>query len=227
MRVAVIGSNGRMGQEILKLAHRSFANDLTTIIPVDKEDNFSDIAHNIDLVIDFSTTEAFPKYLKICLEHNVRFLSGVTGLSVQQKQMLEQAALKIPVFWAPNMSIGVAVTRFLLENAARILGNNFKIHMKEIHHIHKIDAPSGTAIMLKNAINQYRNEDFDIISVREGEIAGEHLTSFESSVETIEINHKAKSRSVFAEGAIKCAIWLSKQQAGRLYGMEDFIKIQE
>jgi 4-hydroxy-tetrahydrodipicolinate reductase len=111
------------------------------------------------------------------------------------------------------MSMGVAVVNALVKQASRMLDQDFVVKMKETHHTKKLDAPSGTAVMLRNSVNEFREQKVEIESIREGEVVGEHAVTFVSQLEKIKIKHEAFSRSVFADGALKCALWLSTRNA--------------
>lgn len=222
MKLAIVGCNGRMGKELLRLA-ASDEYQFSKVIGVSKEDNFEKSIEDADLIIDFSESTVVVSHLESCVKNNKRYLCGVTGLTDAQLTVFKEQAQKVPVFWSPNMSLGIAVVNALVRQAAKLLDNAFHIKIKETHHIKKIDAPSGTALMLRNTTNQVRNQNIEIESVREGEVIGEHVVTFVSSLEKIKIKHEAFSRAVFADGALKCALWLQQQKAGKLYGMDDML----
>lgn len=224
MRLVIVGCNGRMGKELLKLAaSTSYENRFSEVIGIAQEDNFREALKEVDLVIDFSTVEASLNHASICADLNKRYVCGVTGFSKEHLKIFDDYAIKIPLFWSPNMSVGVAVINYLVRKAAQVLDKDFKIAIEETHHTKKLDAPSGTAIMLKNSISKSRDEDFSIKSKRIGDVVGVHEVAFTSNLEKIEIKHEAFERSVFADGALKVAIWLAKQKAGKLYNMKDFV----
>ncbi len=224
MKLAIVGCEGRMGKELMRLAQNSkYKPTFVEVIGVSQTDDFASVAKRVDIVIDFSILEASMKHLAICVEQGCKYVCGVTGFSKEQLKEFENAAKQTPVFWSPNMSIGVAITNFLVGKAAQVLDRDFKIAIEETHHTKKLDAPSGTALMLKNSINKFRDEDFYIESKRIGDVVGVHEVAFASHLEKIEIKHEAFDRSVFADGALKVAIWLAKQKAGKLYDMRDFV----
>ncbi len=224
MKLAIVGCNGRMGKELLKLAASTgYKNKLSQVIGIAQEDNFGEALKHIDLVIDFSTVEASLNHASICVEKNIKFVCGVTGFSKDQLKLFDDYAKNIPLFWSPNMSLGVAVMNYLVKQSSKMLDQDFVVEMKETHHIKKLDAPSGTAIMLRNSINEVRDQKIDVESVREGEVVGKHSVSFVSELEKIKIKHEAFSRSVFADGALKAALWLADQKPRKVYGMSDLL----
>ena len=194
------------------------------------------------VVIDFSLPTVSLALLEKALEMKTPMLIGTTGFSEGQLETIKQASLKLPLLLAPNTSIGVNVTLSLIAKAAAMLDQQANIEIIEAHHKHKIDAPSGTALKMAEVICEATNTDlrqravyqrhqskveraeneigFSVI--RAGEIIGEHKVMFVLNNETISIEHKAQTRECFAEGAVKAAIWLAKQENG-LYSMQDFL----
>jgi len=194
------------------------------------------------VVIDFSLPTVSLALLKNVIESKTPILIGTTGFSEAQFKTIEKASKKIPVLFAPNTSIGVNVTLSLIEKAAKILGEQANIEIIEAHHKHKVDAPSGTAIKMAEVICDAtntqlkdravyqrhnskmprKNNEIGFSVIRAGEIIGEHKVMFALNNEVISIEHKAQNRQCFAEGAVKAAIWLTKQKNG-LYSMKDFL----
>ena len=194
-------------------------------IGIDWFESLDLVNENADLLIDFTLPGGTRLAAEWCLANNVALLSGTTGLTQDDVQALESAALKVPVLWAPNLSHGVALMTSLVRQAATVLGVNANISISDIHHQHKKDAPSGTALALAAAANDGRSEclagssvadesEITFSSVREGEVVGEHTLSFVMADEVIEITHKALDRDVFAKGALKAGEWLVKQAPG-------------
>jgi 4-hydroxy-tetrahydrodipicolinate reductase len=176
-----------------------------------------------DCFIDFTTPDATIAHL----EHLVTFkkcaVIGTTGLTESQTKAIEAASKSIPIVFSPNMSVGVGV----LFNLARVAAKNlqgYSISIREAHHATKKDAPSGTAKKIAAIINKegftIKNQDIHVL--REGEIIGDHKIVFESDVDRIELSHCAKTRDIFAKGALRAAKWLATQKAG-LYSMEDIV----
>lgn len=193
-------------------------------------------ASGADVLIDFSTPTAMAPALRWCVATGTPFVGGTTGLSATELQALEVAAERIPVLYAANMSVGVALMRRLVEQAARALPAAFAVELVELHHQHKVDAPSGTALALFDAVARARPEatrvsardgqigarsvdEVGVFALRGGSAAGEHTAHFLGPDERLEITHRAADRRVFARGAIACARWIRSREAGR-YTME-------
>lgn len=182
-----------------------------------------------DLLIDFTLPGGTQLAARWCARHQVALLSGTTGLGKQDIKALELAALKVPVLWAPNLSQGVAIVTELVRRTAESLGPEARTAIVDIHHKHKLDAPSGTALALAAAVKQgFENtatidgREPEISSVREGEVIGEHTVSFSMPDEVIEITHKALDRDVFARGALQAGEWLVGKKPG-LYSTADWL----
>ena len=187
--------------------------------------SFNEVNDSADLLIDFTLPGGTRLAAEWCSARNVALLSGTTGLTEDDVTALENAALKVPVLWAPNLSHGVALMTSLVRQAANALGVNANISISDIHHQHKKDAPSGTALALASAAKEARSEclagssvsnegEISFSSVREGEVVGEHTVSFTMPDEVIEITHRALDRDVFAKGALKAGEWLVEQAPG-------------
>lgn len=221
-KVALIGSTGRMGQEILQILN---AEKLEVTEFTKKKRPTSKTLKGLDVAIEFSSPEGFEEALNACVEAKVPLVSGTTGFTEKQKEQLERAAKKIPILWSSNMSIGVA----LLKKAIALMSGleDFDYQIEEFHHNKKKDKPSGTAITLqetlKNSLNKKQKERLsEPLSVRAGGIVGIHKVYAISDAEMLCFEHQALSRSVFAGGAVKAARWLVKQRPG-LYKIEDIL----
>lgn len=199
-----------------------------------------------DVAIDFTLPGATPAVLQGAVRTRTPLVTGVTGLDDASLAHIRQAAESVPVFHDRNMSIGIAVLTQLVSRAAAVLGPEFVAEVHEAHHVHKRDAPSGTALKLGETLAAARHADFrsvyryaeayveggsearrapdDIVFLvtREGENPGEHRVVLRSQAETLELTHRVRQRSVFAEGALRAAHWLVGQPAG-LYDMRSFI----
>jgi len=204
--------------------------------------SLEDIKEPVDLLIDFTLPGGTRAAAKWCAANGTALLSGTTGLTEEDIQALQDAAVKVPVLWAPNLSQGIALMSALLRQTAEALGKHAKVAITDIHHIHKVDAPSGTALALSCAVMEGRsrhlrglvkpgspeesiiNDEGEpvITSVREGEVIGEHTVSFVLSDEEIEITHRANTRDVFAKGALNAGEWLVLQEAG-YYSTNDWL----
>ena len=184
---------------------------------------------DFDVLIDFSITSAVINAVQSCVETKRPIVIGVTGFDTDQKEKLQTSAKKIPLFMAPNMSMGVNLCYKLLEYITRTSwGKDAQVEIVETHHKEKKDKPSGTALKMGEILAEQRGvdlSDIPIQSYREGKIMGEHRVFFVAEKERVEIRHEAKDRSPFANGAINAARWLvqSKQKAGRIYTMQDII----
>jgi 4-hydroxy-tetrahydrodipicolinate reductase len=197
-----------------------------------------------DIVIDFSTAEAAVMSARFAAQYKKPLLLGTTGLSATQGDAVHAAAKTVPIVWPPNTSLGVTLMLAMVEDAARRLGSDWDIEIVEMHHKHKVDAPSGTALALGHAAAKGRGIDLSknsargrdgvtgvrkeghigFAALRGGDVAGDHTVIFAGAGERLELTHRAASRQIFAKGAIKAALWLG--QPGRkpgLYGMKDVL----
>lgn len=229
--------------QLLGLVSRTEPDDLSAI---DWFASLEDLETRADLLIDFTLPGGTRTAAQWCASNGVALLSGTTGLLEEDIQALQEAARKIPVLWAPNLSYGVALTKTLVVQVAAALGASASIHITETHHKHKLDAPSGTALALAAAAMEGRNErledllepgrldklarggdegELSFTSLREGEVIGEHTVSFVLPNEVIEITHKALDRDVFAKGALKAGEWLVTQAPG-YYSTSDWLALE-
>ena len=250
--ILLCGANGHMGQAVTR-AVQNFQDvqiaagyDINTIqkggFPV--YDNFADIKEKIDVLIDFSHPAIFDGIIDYACAHDIPAIICTTGLSADQRSKIEYASRTLPVFFSANMSIGVNLLIDLVCKAAKILEHNFDIEIIEKHHNQKLDAPSGTALAISDAItdavdfhpeyiydrHSFRkkrdNREIGIHAVRGGTIVGEHSVLFAGTDEVIEIKHSAASKEVFAVGAVKAALFMKGRKPG-LYAMKDLIQEQE
>jgi 4-hydroxy-tetrahydrodipicolinate reductase len=179
-----------------------------------------------DVVIDFSLFEATEQVVAAVLRHGKALVCGVSGLGQAQLEALERAAQSVAVVYDRNMSQGIAVLQDLVSRAARSLGDEFAIEIHETHHIHKKDAPSGTALKLGESIASARNQEgADAVhyqSERRGEVPGDHEVIFSSPTERLTLAHSVTTRKVFAEGALRAARWVASREPG-LYDMHDVL----
>lgn len=177
------------------------------------------------VLIDFTLPDGTRTAADWCADSDVALLSGVTGLSDDVRQALEAAADDVPVLWSPNLSLGVNLLAALARQAAAVVDPNTPVAIEDIHHQWKRDAPSGTALMLGDAIRSQRGEGAGAIeysSIREGEVIGEHTISFKMAGEVLELVHRAHDRNIYASGALSAARWLISQHAG-LYSAADWL----
>lgn len=240
--VGIIGSAGRMGQAIrAELAAR----DIECAGGVDRhEGDLGALVRNSDVLIDFSAPRALKDNLEACMVANKPVVVGTTGLEDQHHHLIDAASHSIAVLQTGNTSLGVNLLAAMVEDAARTLGDDWDIEIVEMHHRHKVDAPSGTALLLGTAAARGRGVDLTInaergrdgitgarkqgaigfASVRGGSIAGDHHVIFATDHERIELTHRAENRAIFARGAIRAALWLVEQNRGR-YEMKNVLGI--
>ncbi|MBI4432952.1 MAG: 4-hydroxy-tetrahydrodipicolinate reductase [Candidatus Omnitrophica bacterium] len=244
VRIAVNGAAGRMGQRIMELAGASAEFQVAGGFDEKKNKLSKDALSGQGVLIDFSSPNGTLEAIAAAQKAGWGLAVGTTGLDSSAEKALEAAAKTIPVVRSSNMSVGVNLILELLTLAAQKLGNDFDIEITEAHHRHKKDAPSGTALMLAEAIAKakgwdlkkalrYRqegktdkersNEEIGMQVIRAGEIVGDHTVLFGGPAETIEITHRAQSRDTFALGALAAALFLSKKKNG-LYTMTDVLK---
>lgn len=247
-RIILHGCSGKMGQTIAQLAAET--EDIEIVAGIDRNPSsagfplFSSLKEcdvDADVVIDFSVAAAVDILMEECAAKNLPLVLCTTGLSKEQVESVYRTAERIPVLYSANMSLGVNLMSSLIQKAALVLANSgFDIEIIEKHHKHKKDAPSGTALYLADSINQVldnpytynydrspqrearKKEEIGIVSLRGGNIAGEHQVIFAGEDEILEIHHKAGSRRIFAVGAIGAARFLKGKAAG-LYTMSDVI----
>ncbi len=236
IRLAISGCAGKMGTRIFNLALDD--KDLKPVIGIEqteaarvclKTDNFKvsddpDDIKEADVLVEFTTPEATVEHLESALKHKKAMVIGTTGLSEDQIGRIREASKEIPIVFSPNMSIGVNLLFKLVKEAAEKLSKDYGVRIVEAHHIHKKDAPSGTAKKLAQIIKDASGREVsDINSIREGEIVGDHKVTFESPVDTIELSHSAKTRDIFARGALAAAKFITGKPP-RLYDMQDVLE---
>lgn len=245
--LVINGCLGRMGQEVAKQS-KNYDN-LNLIAGIDIKENtdssfpiFTDInnlSSEVDVIIDFSRPDSTLNVLEFAKENNIAVVIATTGFSKEQEDVLNEYSKFIPIFKSANMSFDINLMSKIVADVASILTNN-DIEIIETHHNKKVDAPSGTALLLANSINEalnnkmnyvYNRHDLNekrnqneigISSIRGGNIVGEHTVKFFGPFETFEIKHTSYSRSVFADGALKAACFIVGKEAG-LYSMNDLI----
>ncbi len=255
IKLAVTGCMGRMGQQIIKSAKLSKDFKLTTLtenkltqkkfsglkIDLNTEQAF----RKIDLIIDFTTPKCTFQVLKIASKLKKRVVIGTTGFSKKEEVLIKNYSKKIPILKAGNMSLGINLLMYLTEITSSVLSKKFLSKINEIHHKHKKDYPSGTALMLGKGIAIGQNKNFYNImgkrylnkknfpfgnkinfnSIRKGEIIGEHEVKFSSGKEIITLNHEAFDRTLYSEGALTAGKWLMKKKSG-LYSMRDLMNFK-
>lgn len=245
MKITVTGRSGRMGQSVLS----AIAAD-PTADPHSTHDAGEDLAQALagsEAVIDFTLPQLTEELLKQAIIANTRLVIGTTGHSDEQRAAIEEAAKQIPIVYASNFSTGVNLLFHLTRKAAAILGNeNYDIEVTEMHHRHKVDAPSGTARTLLEILNEETQTSYEddiahgrvgnigprpakeigMHTLRGGDVVGDHTVMFAAEGERFELTHKASSRMTFANGAVRAALWLKDQKTG-LYDMQDVLGLRE
>ena len=254
LSIGILGA-GRMGRVIaqniasqpdLVVAYMWVRNDKQNQdLPVSQDQLNSDlveIARQSDVLVDFSLPDACTSILDAAVRHKTPLVSGVSGLNEVQLAALDEAAAQIPVVYDRNMSVGVAILDELVRLAASSLGPSFAVDIHETHHIHKQDAPSGTALKLGEAIAQAKGQVFKDVAwyapeagtrepaegdirfevERTGEVPGDHTVRFRSPAEELTLAHSVTTRNVFADGALRAARWAAGRKSGR-YSMQDVL----
>lgn len=247
MKIIISGALGRMGRALAELAKEA---DIAVVCGVDAAlqsqmaafplvKTYKEIQEKADVLIDFSVAGNLETILQYALQANLPLVLCTTGYTQQQQQEIEEASKQIPILQSANMSLGVHVMAQLAAMAARILGGDYDIEIIEKHHNHKLDSPSGTALMLSEEIQKERGSltpvygrqgragkrqpnEIGIHAVRGGTVAGEHEVGFYGSAEEILITHRAENRTLFAKGALRAAEFLKDQNPGR-YTMKDAV----
>jgi len=238
IKLAISGCQGRMGQRITALALQDKGFKISALLENKNRPDVPLLSHNIPVnfedaalkgskvLIEFTTPEATLAHLKACQKYGVNMVIGTTGLSPAQIHQIKKASSKIAVVFSSNMSVGVNLVFGLIRQAAQITGKEYAITLSETHHVHKKDAPSGTAKTMAEVAEQYSKIKVkDIASIREGEVIGDHTITFESPVDLISIHHHAKTRDIFAEGSLVAAKFLSKKKKG-LFNMQDVLGLK-
>ncbi len=263
MRIGVIGCAGRMGRanlarlletEGVELAggterpgHEAIGADLGTLagrdpIGIACGDDPAPLMARAHAVIEFSTPAATTANAALAATHGCAHVIGTTGLEAADREALGQAAKRTAILWAPNMSLGVNLLLGLAEKVAATLGPDFDIEIVEMHHRHKVDAPSGTALAIAEAAARGRGRPLDelvvrgrdgltgprpegaigLAALRGGDVVGDHTIVFAADGERLELAHKASSRAIYSAGAVRAALWAGRQPPG-LYAMKDVL----
>lgn len=238
IKLAISGAQGRMGQRITHYALQDKAIKVKTLLEYKGHPKANESVNGIqistdnealkgcDVLIEFTLPEATIQNLEACVKNKVKMVIGTTGLTPDQIKKIKAASKKIPIVFSSNMSVGVNLVFKLIQVAGSVTKNKYTINMTEAHHIHKKDAPSGTAkTMAEVAETSSGQKVQDIKSIREGEIIGDHDIIFESEEDIITIRHHAKSRDIFAKGSLVAAKFLAKKKNG-LYNMQDVLGLR-
>jgi len=266
VRVAIAGAGGKMGGRLVHLVQESgdlevmgglerpgnpaIGRDLGEVVGlgtlgVPLLDDLQALVGKIDLLFEFTAPEGSLTHLRVMAAHHKPMVLGTTGFSKTQLDEVRSLAQRMPLFMAPNMSLGINVMYQLLAEAARLLGEGFDIEIMEAHHRYKVDAPSGTAVRMaeilaqalgrdaekvgvygrKGIVGQRKDDEIGIMSLRAGDMAGDHTVIFGGVGERLEIIHRSQSRDSFGRGALRAARWIVQQPAG-LYDMQDLLGLK-
>lgn len=240
-QIGIIGSKGRMGAALVNAIAEAGAK---LSGGVDKGDKLAALVEASDIMVDFSSPYALEANIDACVAGKTPIVIGTTGLAERHHYLIDDAARDIAILQTGNTSLGVNILSHLVSEAAARLGDDWDIEIVEMHHRHKVDAPSGTALLLGEAAAKGRGIDLlqhsergrdgitaarekgaiGFASLRGGSVAGDHSIIFAHDNERIELTHRAENRNVFATGAVKAALWLSQQKPGR-YNMGDVLGI--
>ncbi len=226
MRVCCVGISGAMGHQIVELGQVvcGISHHQRADTPIMIRNNAAHDFPVFDVILDFSRPEALPTSIALSKARRVPLIVGTTGLGERDDMALDELSREVAVMSAANFSLGVAA----MIDAVQLLQHRLakmEVRVSEIHHIKKVDQPSGTAKTLKAALVHVdpELEELEIHSEREGNVVGEHTVSFSDAYETLSVTHTAHSKAVFAEGALQCAEWIIQQKPGR-YTLHDFLK---
>ena len=255
INLAITGCMGRMGQQLIKStkADKNFKLIALTenriinrkISGIKPSLNTEQAFKKVNLIIDFTTPKCTFEVLKIASKLKKRVVIGTTGFSKKEEKLIKKYSKKIPILRAGNMSLGINLLMYLTEIASKSLGNNFLSKIFEIHHKHKKDHPSGTALMLGKGIAVGKNKEFykligkkylnkktfpygkkiNFNSLRKGSVVGKHEVSFSSGKEVVSLNHEAYDRALFSEGALTAARWIINKKPG-LYSMRNLLNFK-
>ena len=255
INLAITGCMGRMGQQLIKSSKKNKNFKLVSLTENKKVNKkISGIKPNLNtnnafkksnVIIDFTIPKCTLEVLSIASKLKKRVVIGTTGFNKKEENLIKNFAKKIPILKAGNMSLGVNLLIYLTEIASESLGNNFLSKVYEVHHKHKKDYPSGTALMLGKGIADGKNKNFNNLigkkylnkksfpyknkinfnSIRKNEVIGEHEVRFSSGKEIIKLNHESFDRALYSEGALTAAIWLMSKKPG-LYSMRDLLNFK-
>ena len=255
MKIAIAGAAGRMGQMLFREVTRTHGCTLAGALEHPGSRALGSDAGGVKIVsdpaiaigaaevlIDFTVPAATVEHARVCADKGVAMVIGTTGLDPEQTQAIHDAAKKVPILWGANMSLGVNILLALVEKTASMLDPTYDIEVLEMHHRHKIDAPSGTALAIGKAAAAGRKVQLEQVwrksrdghtgarpageigfaTLRGGEEVGVHTVMFAAAGERLELSHRSFSRETYASGAVRAALWLKGRKPG-LYGMKDVL----
>ena len=255
INLTISGCLGRMGQQLIKSAKKNKSFKIVSLTENKKinkkisgirpELNSPNAFRKTNIIIDFTVPKCTIEILKIAVKYKKKVVIGTTGFTKTEEKLIKKFSKKIPILKAGNMSLGVNLLMYLTEIASKSLEKNFLSKVYEVHHKHKKDYPSGTALMLAKGIALGKNKNFysmigkkylnknsfpygkkiNFNSIRRGEVIGEHEVTFSSGKEIITLNHESFDRALYSEGALTAAKWLLNKKSG-LYSMRDLLKFK-
>ena len=255
INLAISGCMGRMGQQLIKSVKKNKIFKIVSLTEnrkinkkvsgIKPELNSINSFKKANIIIDFTVPKCTLEILKIASKQKKKVVIGTTGFTKKEENLIKKFSKKIPILKAGNMSLGVNLLTFLTEVASRSLGKNFLSKVYEVHHKHKKDYPSGTALMLGRGIAIGKNKDFYTLigkkylnkksfpygrkinfnSIRKGEVIGEHQVTFSNGKEIVTLNHESFDRALYSEGALEAAKWLINRKPG-LYSMRDLLNFK-
>jgi 4-hydroxy-tetrahydrodipicolinate reductase len=245
IKILLIGSNGRMGK-ILKrkiLSNKKF--NLINSIDKNNQKELKNDIKKTDVIIDFSAPSASIKLLKLVKKFKKKIIIGTTGFSTKDESLIKKISRSIAIFKSGNMSLGINLVEYISKILSKKIPNDFQISVYDDHHKKKKDYPSGTALMLANAIANGKNKNLNSMKgkiflnnngksihnkinfyiTRKGKTIGKHSVNFDNKIEKIEVKHTSNSRELFAEGALKAALWIKRKKKG-LFDMQDLLNLK-
>ena len=255
INLSISGCMGRMGQQLIKSSKKNKNFKLVSltenrlinkkIAGLKPSKNSVDAFKKSNVIIDFTVPKCTLEILKIASKLKKRVVIGTTGFSKKEENLIKKFSRNIPILKAGNMSLGVNLLMYLTEITSKSLGKNFLSKVYEVHHKHKIDYPSGTALMLGKGIADGKNKNLSNLigkkylnkksfpyakkinfnSIRKGEVIGEHEVRFSSGKEVIKLSHESFDRALYSEGALTAATWLMSKKSG-LYSMRDLLNFK-
>ncbi len=255
INLAISGCMGRMGQQLIKSAQKNKIFKITSLTESKKINqkisgiipgvNSKNSFRKANIIIDFTTPKCTLEILKIASKQKKKVIIGTTGFTKREENLIKKFSKKIPILKAGNMSLGINLLIFLTEIASKSLGKKFLSKIYEVHHKHKKDYPSGTALMLGRGVAAGKKKDFysmvgkkylnkksfpygrkiNFNSIRKGEVIGEHEVTFSSGKEIVTLNHESFDRALYSEGALTASKWLMRKKPG-LYSMRDLLNFK-
>ena len=255
INIAITGCMGRMGQQLIKSVNKDKSTKLVALTEnrainkkingIKPEYNSEKALNKANVIIDFTIPKCTFEVLTIASKLKKKVVIGTTGFTEKEENLIKKFSKKIPILKAGNMSLGINLLMYLTEITSASLGNNYQSKIFEVHHKHKKDHPSGTALMLGKGIALGKNKDFykmigekylnkkkfpygkkiNFNSIRKGEIIGEHEVTFSSGKEIIKLNHEAFDRALYSDGSIAAAKWLINKKPG-LYSMRNLLNFK-